>query len=70
MRKNKDIKRAIILNPLVIIIYGLACYYLAELARYGGVKRRVPIIIFMLSLLIIWFIYSFFKMRKQKSKSN
>ena len=66
MRENRYIKRAILLNPLVIIFYGIMCYSLKELAQYGGVKRRVPIIILILSLLMIWFIYSFFKIRRSK----
>lgn len=70
MKEKKYLKRALILNPLVLILYGIACFYLAELARYGGIKRRVPIILFISILLIIWFVYSFFKIRKQKNKQS
>lgn len=67
---NKYIQRANLLNPVVIFLYGLACYYLAQLARYGGVRRRVPIIIITTILLLSWFIYVFYKMRKQKSEAT
>jgi len=66
VKKNKYIDRIKILNPLILIIYGVTCYYLTRLARYGDIKRRVPIIILTLSLLIIWFTYSFYKRWKQK----
>lgn len=67
MKKNKYSQYIKILNPLIIIIYSITCYYLTELARYGDIKRRVPVIIFTSSVLIIWFIYSFYKIWKQKS---
>lgn len=70
MKTNKYVNRAKILNPLILIIYGVACYYLIELARYGGVKRRVPIILFIFTLLIIWFIHSFYRTRKPNDASK
>ena len=63
---KKTINRAKLLNPIVIVIYTIACYYLAQLARYGGISRRVPIIIATFILLFSWFIYAIYKTRKQK----
>ena len=63
---KKTINRAKLLNPIVLVIYTIACYYLAQLARYGGISRRVPIIIATFILLFSWFIYAIYKTRKQK----
>ena len=63
---KKTTNRAKLLNPIVIVIYAIACYYLAHLARYGGISRRVPVIIVTFILLLSWFIYTIYKMRKQK----
>lgn len=63
---KKTINRAKLLNPIVIVIYAIACYHLAHLARYGGTSRRVPVIIVTFILLSSWLIYAIYKTRKQK----
>lgn len=67
MKKSKNYKfRAIILNPLVLVVYGIICYYLYSLLQYGGVSRKVPIILLNGIILLIWFLWSFYKNRKQE----
>ena len=63
MKDYKYIERAKILNPLFVMLYGIACYYLTEIAQYGGIRRRVPIIITLSAILVIWLIYCFYKTR-------
>ena len=63
MKDYKYIDRSKILNPIFVIIYGIACYYLTELAQYGGIRRRVPIIIVLFAILLIWLVYHFYKIR-------
>src|SRR5690625_4397491 len=67
---KKTINRAMLLNPIVIVIYAIACYYIAQLARYGGRSHRVPVIIVTVLLLFSWFIYAIYKIRKQKDTSQ
>lgn len=64
---KKTINRAILLNPIIIVIYAMACYYLAQLARYGGRSQRVPVIIIALILLFSWFIYAIYKIWKERN---
>lgn len=54
MKKKNDIFKALVLNPLVVIIYMIAAYYLYYLSMYGGVRRNAPIIIGCAILLLIW----------------
>lgn len=63
MKDYKYIERSKLLNPLFVMLYGIACYYLTELAQYGGIRRRVPIIIVLFAILLIWLVYHFYKMR-------
>ena len=68
--QHKYYSRALLLNPVVIILYAVACYYIAGLAEYGGISRRVPIILFTMGVLIIWFLWSFFRTTPKTSKST
>lgn len=62
MKKEKSYSFiAKILNPLVLIIYGILCFYLYSLSQYGGVKRKVPIIISSAVLLLLWFLLCYYK---------
>lgn len=56
MKKRNSIWRALVLNPFVIVIYGVVCYYLSFLTQYGGVSRRAPIIIAGFFVLVVWFV--------------
>ena len=62
--------RAILLNPIAIILYAIACYYIAGLAEYGGISRRMPIILLTVGLLVIWFLWSFFKPTPKRPHSK
>lgn len=57
--------RAMKLNPLVLIVYLIFCYYIMELAQYGGLSHRLPIIIITGGLLLVWILLvAFGKMPK------
>lgn len=49
------------LNPVFILVYGIFCFYLAGLAQYGGVRRRLPIIIVTFTALVIWLGFNLYK---------
>ncbi|MDN6195505.1 MAG: hypothetical protein L0I93_03325 [Atopostipes suicloacalis] len=57
---KKYASRAMKLNPIVLIIYIVFCYYVAELAEYGGVARRLPIIAIAGGLLLLWILFVIF----------
>ena len=65
MKDYKYLKRAKLFNPIFVVLYGITGYYLTELAQYGGIKRRVPIIIFLTAILLFWLIYNFYKTKTQ-----
>lgn len=66
MKKRKNYMfLAIVLNPLVLVIYGITCFYLYSLLQYGGVKRKVPIIIVGFFLLLVWALWCIFKGHKK-----
>lgn len=68
MEKEKNyLFLAKILNPLVLITYGILCFYLYSLSQYGGVKRKAPIIIGLTVLLFLWFLWCYYK-RFKKTK--
>ena len=67
MKKDKNYKlRILILNPIVLIIYGIVCYYLYSLFQYGGLRRKVPFILTGTIILIIWFIFCIYKYYKKE----
>src|SRR5699024_1649876 len=43
----------------------VTCFYLYSLLQYGGVKRKVPIIIVGSLLLLVWALWCIFKGRKK-----
>ena len=62
MKKKKNYSfLAKTLNPLVLIIYGILCFYLYSLSQYGGVRRKAPIIIGSAVLLLLWFLWCYYK---------
>lgn len=70
MKKKNSIWRALVLNPFVVVIYGIVCYYLYFLAQYGGVSRRAPIIIAGSLVLVAWFVGCLFKYRSCSKKGS
>lgn len=48
--------RALVFNPFVVVIYGIGCYLLALLAKYGGIEKRLPFILITFLSLFLWFI--------------
>lgn len=67
---KKYFKPSILFNPLAILIYGIACYYIVELAEYGGVTRRLPIILLTSGLLLIWLLWFLYYSRKESFKQK
>lgn len=61
--------RAIKLNPIILIIYIVFCYYIAEIAQYGGVSLRLPIIIIAGVLLFLWVLLVIFDKTPEFSNS-
>ena len=53
------------LNPIVLVIYGIFCFYSYSLFQFGGVKRKLPIILACLLSLIIWFIWCFWQQARK-----
>lgn len=47
-------KRAVKLNPIILLIYWVFCHYMMELMAYGGVAYRLPIIGLAGSALLVW----------------
>lgn len=71
MEGNKNYRlRALILNPITLIIYGITCYFVYSLLQYGGVKRRVPYILAGSTILIVWSIGCIFKYRNKNNKPH
>lgn len=66
--KKKNFKwRALVFNPIVLVVYGIGCYYLSFLAWYGGVARRAPIILAAFGSLLFWFGWCFYQYRKKRN---
>src|SRR5690554_1158379 len=54
-----------VLNPAALAVYGIACFYLYSLSKYGGVARKAPIILGCILVLFVWVIWCFYNRRKQ-----
>lgn len=66
MRENKNYKfRALILNPLTLIIYGITSYYIYSLLKYGGVRSKLPVILIGTTILFVWFLWCIHSYRKE-----
>ncbi|MCR1898848.1 hypothetical protein NSA47_07600 [Irregularibacter muris] len=65
MKKKNILFWAKALNPVILLIYGIACFYLVSLAQYGGVKRRVPVILGCVLFLFLWFFWCIYNRIKQ-----
>ena len=61
MKDFNYINRAKIVNPIFVLIFAVFCHYLRELAQFGGVSRRLPIIILTFSILVIWLLFHLYK---------
>lgn len=67
MKKNYDVK-AFVLNPIFLILYIVFCSVLLSLFEYGGLARRVPILIALAGSLTIWLLVCFiFRKRIRRS---
>lgn len=62
--------RAIKLNPIVLITYAIFCYYITELAKYGGVSARLPVIAATGFVLLLWLLLIIFKKTPKKSNQT
>ena len=72
MKKKSYLFKALVLNPIILIIYGTGCYYLVQLAFLGGISRRAPVILTSFALLLVWFLSClilFFKYRDEEKNS-
>nr|WP_236005958.1 sialidase family protein [Desemzia sp. RIT 804] len=58
------------MNPFIVVIYGVVCYYLYFLAQYGGASRRAPIILAGALILASWFLGCLIKYRSSSKKGN
>lgn len=56
-----------VLHPVALLVYGVMCFYLYSLFQYGGVRRRIPIIVSCMTLLLLWFFWCVYTERKRKS---
>ena len=65
-KKKNYMFRSIVLNPLVLVIYSVICFYLYSLFQYGGLKRKIPIILGGIILLIVWFLWCFYRSKKER----
>ena len=70
MNKKSFNWRALVFNPLVVIVYGVGCYELALLAKYGGITKRVPIILITFLSLLLWFIGCLYKYMIKTNEGN
>lgn len=58
-RKKRDIFLFMLINPIFIVIYGVAAYYFSQLCQYGGVRQKAPILLLCAIFFagwLIWFI--------------
>lgn len=70
MKKKNTIWQSLVLNPFIIAIYGVVCYYLSSLAQYGGLSKRAPIIIAGTLILVVWFAGCLIKYRFYSKKGT
>ncbi|ALV22805.1 WD40/YVTN/BNR-like repeat-containing protein [Carnobacterium antarcticum] len=69
--KKKDYKwRALVFNPIIVVVYGIGCYSLSLLAKYGGVALRAPIILIAFLSLFIWFAWCLYRSKRKRSTTK
>ena len=65
--KNNFSAKALVLNPIVVILYIIFCSILLNFFEYGGTARRVPTLIVITGSLLVWFLVClFFRKRIRK----
>lgn len=70
LKKRSYIFKALVLNPIILIIYGTGGYYLSQLASLGGVNRRLPVIVVCFALVLFWFLSCLFLFLKFRNDEN
>ncbi len=71
MQKKKNYSvLAKTLNPLVLILYGVFCFYLYSLSQYGGIKRKTPVIMGSTVFLLLWFLWCYHRIRCKNRKET
>ncbi len=65
-KKKKYLFLAKIFNPLIVVLYGILCFYIYLLSQYGGVKAKAPIIIGSGILIVLWILWCFYRKMKLK----
>ncbi|MEG0268455.1 MAG: hypothetical protein RR649_06800, partial [Carnobacterium sp.] len=69
--KKKDYKwRALVFNPIIVVVYGIGCYSLSRLAKYGGVALRAPIILIAFLSLFVWFAWCLYRSKRKRSTTK
>lgn len=69
-RNQKYLFWARVLHPIALIIYVVLCFYTYSLGQYGGVKRKVPIIVASFFILLVWFLWCILSERKHKKQDS
>ncbi|MEG0475120.1 MAG: hypothetical protein RR548_05410, partial [Carnobacterium sp.] len=65
--KKKDYKwRALVFNPIIVVVYGIGCYSLSLFAKYGGVAVRAPIILIAFLSLFVWFAWCLYWSKRKR----
>lgn len=66
--KKKDYKwKALVFNPIIVVVYGIGCYSLSRLAKYGGVALRAPIILIAFFSLFVWFAWCLYRTKRKRT---
>lgn len=71
MKLKRNIFLGMLVNPIFVIVYGIAWKYFTLLCQYGGVRRRVPILISCgIFFLLFLFVYLLRVQRYQKNSTK
>lgn len=70
LNKKSILFLAKILNPVILIVYGIACLYIISLGKYGGIRKRLPIIIGCILIILIWILYCIYRKIKEDKVSK
>jgi len=68
--KKRNILLHMITNPIFVIVYGIAWYFLWSLCQYGEVKKKAPILILCAVFFLIWLIIFLVKIKRSKNNIN
>lgn len=71
MKLKRNLFLVMLVNPIFVIVYGMAWKYFVLLCQYDGVRKRVPILILCGIFFLIYFlVYLFLVQRYQKNSSK